>query len=277
MTETTPAPRAVGAADFEAEVLVRSKDRPVLVDFWAAWCGPCRMIAPMLERLAVEYAGRAEIAKVDADAETALAARYGVRSLPTLALFRGGRLVDAVIGAQPESVLRELIERHVERPGDREREAAIALAGAGQTDEAVTRLGALVAAEPDRTQHVLALIDVLLEAGHVEAAAEQLARAPLALTGSPDLARRTARLEIASAAATTGDGGAAGGRLAAAARDFLGGRAAEALDGWLDLMRSDPRYGQGAAQRALRAAFLLLGEEHALVGAARRRMAALMH
>lgn len=277
MTETTPAPRAVGAADFEAEVLARSQARPVLVDFWAAWCGPCRMIAPMLERLAVEYAGRADIAKVDADAEPALAARYGVRSLPTLALFRAGRLVDAVIGAQPESVLRELIERHVERPGDRERDAAVAQAAAGETDAAVARLVALVAAEPDRTPHVLALIDVLLEAGRLEAAAEQLARAPLALTGSPELARRTARLEIATAAATTADPGSAGAQYASAAADFLAGRSSEALDGWLALMRSDPRCGQGAAQRALRAAFLLLGEEHALVGATRRRMAALMH
>jgi len=277
MTETILGPRAVGAADFDSQVLARSAQVPVLVDFWAAWCGPCRMIAPLLERLATEYAGRAEIAKVDADAEGSLAARYGVRSLPTLALFRAGRLVDAVIGAQPEAVLRELIERHLERPGDREREAAIAAAAAGETDEAVARLGALADAEPDRPQHLLALLDVLLEAGRLETAAERLAQAPLALTGSPELAKRAARLEIGSAAAMSGAPDSAAERHAGAARGFLAGHSAEALDAWLALMRADPLFGNGAAQRALRAAFRLLGEEHELVRAARRRMAALMH
>ena len=277
MAETMPGPRAVGGADFATQVLARSADVPVLVDFWAAWCGPCRAIAPILERLATDYVGRVDITKVDADVEQELSAQYGVRSLPTLAVFRHGRLVDAVIGAQPEGVLRELLERHLERPGDREREAAVAAAVAGDTDGAVARLAVLCATETDRPEHVLALLDVLLEAGRLTEAAERLARVPVSLTGSRELARREARLEIGQAAVLAGEPASAAGRQATAARAFLADRPGEALEEWLELMRSDPRYGDGAAQRALRAAFVLLGEPHALVGPTRRRMAALMH
>src|SRR3974390_2357249 len=106
VAESTSLVRAVGAADFEALVLERSQHVPVVVDFWGRWCGPCRMVAPIVEHLAAEYAGRADFVKVDTDAEPGIAARYGVRSLPTLALFARGTLADALVGAQPEAVVR---------------------------------------------------------------------------------------------------------------------------------------------------------------------------
>ena len=113
MSATTQAPYPVSSTEFDAHVLARSRQLPVLVDFWAAWCGPCRAIAPLLDTLARDYAGRLEIAKVDTDADAALAARYGVRSLPTLAVFRDGRISEVLIGAQPERNLRAFIERQL--------------------------------------------------------------------------------------------------------------------------------------------------------------------
>ena len=100
--------REVGTGDFEASVL--KSDRPVLVDFWAAWCGPCRAIAPTVDRLADRFDGRATIAKVDVDAHGALASQYGVQSIPTLILFDGGEPVQRFVGIQSEESLADAIE-----------------------------------------------------------------------------------------------------------------------------------------------------------------------
>ncbi|MBS0375438.1 MAG: thioredoxin [Proteobacteria bacterium] len=269
--------RAVTAADFDAAVLSRSQALPVLVDFWAAWCAPCRVVAPLLERLAPEYAGRVELVKVDTDAEPELAARYGVRSLPTLALFARGALVDALIGAQPEGVVRVLLERHLERPTDVERAAAVADAARGEVDAAVATLERLAAAEPDRPAHFLALVDVLIGAARLESAAARLEAAPVRLANEPALAERRARLELAHAAAAPGEPGSRAARYAAAARQYLGGEPAAAIEAWLALLGEEPRLGGGALPRALKAAFALLGDDHELVAAGRRRMASLMH
>ena len=277
MAEAEMAVCAVGAADFEALVLARSQVVPVVVDFWAAWCGPCRMVAPILERLAPEFAGVADIVKVDTDAEPEIAARYGVRSLPTLALFSKGELADALVGAQPEAVIRTLLARHVERPADRERESALAAAAGGDVDAALATLERLAADEADRPEHFLALVTVLIESGRLDAAAARIDAAPMRVAGDPRVEALGARLELARAAAAPGAPGTAAGRYAAAAREFLAGQHAGAVAAWLELMRAEPRFGGGALPRALKAAFALLGEEHELVAPSRRRLASLMH
>ncbi|MDE0105773.1 MAG: thioredoxin [Bryobacterales bacterium] len=98
-------------ADFDAEVL--SSDQPVLVDFWAIWCGPCRQMAPVVDSLAEKYAGRVKVGKLDVDHNPASAQRFNVRGIPTLLLFKDGRPVDQIVGALPEGAVATRIDRHV--------------------------------------------------------------------------------------------------------------------------------------------------------------------
>jgi thioredoxin 1 len=94
--------------NFDAEVL--KSDKPVLVDFWAEWCGPCRMIAPMIEELANDYDGKAVIAKLNVDENPNVSMKYGIRSIPTLLIFKGGEVVDQVVGAVPKNVIAEKLD-----------------------------------------------------------------------------------------------------------------------------------------------------------------------
>jgi thioredoxin len=90
-------------------------ESPILVDFWAEWCGPCRMVAPVLEQLAEEYQGKARVGKVNVDEHSGLAAKFGVQSIPTLLLFKGGRVVEQYIGATSRDVIARLIDKHLEK------------------------------------------------------------------------------------------------------------------------------------------------------------------
>ena len=112
MADTKPV--TVTDSNFEDEVI--NADEPVLVDFWAAWCGPCRMIAPMIEELASEFEGRAKIAKVDVDSNPQTAMQFGVRSIPTLLFFKSGEVADQLIGASSKKTLSQKLESLVSQP-----------------------------------------------------------------------------------------------------------------------------------------------------------------
>jgi thioredoxin 1 len=104
---------ALEVTDATFEEVVLKSDKPVMVDFWAAWCGPCRMVAPIMDQLTAEYDGKATIAKVDVDANQQYAAQFGVRNIPTVLVFKNGELVEKQVGVAPKATYAQKIEAHL--------------------------------------------------------------------------------------------------------------------------------------------------------------------
>ena len=108
----------VTVANFEAEVIAASTQVPVLVDFWAPWCGPCKSLGPILEKLEVEYAGRFKLVKINSDDEQQLSQAFGIRSIPTCVLLKDGKPADGFMGALPEGKVREFLDKHLPSEGE---------------------------------------------------------------------------------------------------------------------------------------------------------------
>ena len=278
--------------NFAAEVVEVSKDRPVLVDFWAPWCGPCRTLMPMLDRIADDYAGRLRLAKVNTDEEQQLAGHFGIRSIPTVVLFRDGRIAEQFVGVQPEPAIRAMIDRHsVAAVPEAEGPAVQArgLATAGDLAGARLALEQALADRPQDAALLLELASLQLRSGDGSAAAATLARAEAAGGADETAVRRLRALlafqetvaaspdAAALRAALDRDPAASAARHALASHHALAGDFATAMSEWLDLLRRDRAYGDDAARRSLLACFDVLGEGHELVAAFRRRMASALH
>jgi len=277
----------VTEANFEQVVIAGSAQRPVLVDFWADWCAPCRQLMPTLARLADEYGGAFLLAKVDTEAEQALAAAFGIRSLPTVQLFKGGRPVDQFMGALPEGQIREFLGRHIESESDRRLAAAAERMASGELDAAAALIAEVRSADPDNVKLFNAEVQLAMARGDHQAAAELLERAPIELVNDPELARLRGRLTFASAAADAPARSECELRLAAdptdsearyglAARQVLAGDYQGALDNLLALMQRDRSYGDDAGRKGMLMVFDLLGDD-ALVPAYRAKLSRLLY
>jgi putative thioredoxin len=190
---------------FPTEVTQRSAAVPVLVDFWADWCAPCKMLAPVLEKLALEYEGKFLMAKIDTDVERDLAAQFAVRSLPTVKVFRHGAPVDEFMGALPESAVREVIERHIERPADLNIAKAADLADSGNAEAALALLKESLTNDPGHGPLRVALAQQQLNAKDAQGAFETLKELPLLAKQEEKTKILQARIELALSADETGD------------------------------------------------------------------------
>jgi len=186
----------VNEENFEAAVLARSMEVPVLVDFWAEWCGPCKVLGPVLEKLAGEYAGEFILAKVNVDENQQLAGAFGIQGIPAVKLFRDGDLASEFTGALPEPMLREFLSKFLPTAVDKEALAAAELEAAGKADEAKSAYQAILAAEPNHAQALLGLARLAMSTGDNDAARNYLDQISIVDDERKDADRLLARLDL---------------------------------------------------------------------------------
>ena len=272
-------------AGFEQNVLLASKDTPVLVDFWATWCGPCKTLTPILEKLAADYGGAFRLAKVDVDREQQLAGYFQIRSVPTVMLVKGGQIVDGFPGALPEGQLREFLKTHGIVPAEAVEATAPEPAALDPETEAV-RLRHAVADAPDDDALKLDLALALLKVGASSEAETLLDALPAKLATDDRAVKARARLGFAALlknappaavleqaiAANPGDLRA---RHLLGARYLVEGDSEAGLAQFLAMLQHDRDYEDGLPKKTLIDAFRVIEDED-LVGRYRRKMASVL-
>jgi putative thioredoxin len=242
----------VTEADFQRTVIDRSRETPVVVDFWAEWCGPCRALTPALERAAEARAGKVDLVKVDVDGNPGLARQYGIQGIPAVKAFRDGQVVDEFVGAQPAPAVERFMDRLVPSEADK-------LVAAG--DEASLRKA--LAEQPGRADAATALARMLIERGELEQAAQALAGV------TADFAAEGLRAVVELRLDHPGD------PVGEAAGAILGGDYEAGLEGLITaLEHAGDDETKDAIRKAMVGVFTELGADHPLTREYRRKLAA---
>jgi putative thioredoxin len=275
-------------ATFEGEVLQKSLQTPVLVDFWAQWCGPCKTLGPILEKLAAEYHGAFELAKVDTEAEPQIAGAFQIRSIPTVFLVKNGQIVDGFQGALPEGQVREFLAHHGVAPAEAAAEQAPLEQPAPPVDPHadVMRLRKEIEAEPDKVELKLDLALALLQTGAAAEAGQLLDALPANLSTDDRAIRARARLGFAALlkdapppqvleAAIASNPDDLKARHLLGVHHIVAGDAEAGFEQLLEMLRRNRDFEDALPKKALIDAFRVVEDED-MVGRYRRRMSSLL-
>jgi putative thioredoxin len=265
---------------FEQEVIQKSKEKTVVVDFWAAWCGPCRMLGPVLEQLAEEPGSNFLLAKVDVDANPGLAMRFGVQGIPAVKAFRNGQVAGEFVGAQPEPRVRQFIKEVAPGESDQASSSANQLLAERRWPEAAELYRQTLEKNPADLDARLGLAKALIGQGHGCRAQVYLADLQEEAATMSQAERLLPLADYLCKIAEKGDENAevtvVEAQYRQAARLFSQGKIAPAMDGLLDVLRSNKNYRDGQVREVMLGVFELLGDEDPLTGAYRREMASVL-
>lgn len=277
MTTASPV-RDVTDASFSAEVLERSRDIPVIVDLWAPWCGPCRALSPILEKLAAEYAGQVEVVKLNTDENPRVATELGVQSIPAVKGFKNAQVAREFLGAQPELEVRKFFDSLLPTQAERATLRAREIAAFKDPAEAEAAYRELLASVPANPEAIVGLAKLLIDRGETEEATDLLERAPTdrrarALRHRMFLTDFAAKHEdedlAAEAVANPRDARARyrHGVLLASREHYE-----EALDELIESVRLDRRFADEAARKAVLAVFDIIGPDTEMARDYQRRL-----
>ncbi len=268
----------VSEGTFDNDVLMRSHETPVIVDFWAEWCAPCKILGPLLERLANEWGGSFLLAKVDVDENPNLAIRYGVQGIPAVKAIRNGEVVAEFVGAQPESMVRRFVQNLVPSEADKAVAEAQSLLATRHWPEAEDAFREVLEQDESNSAAALGLVKSLLMQGKGKETVEVLADFP-AGTGWPvaeSLKPLADVLVEAERADPSADENALNARLHRSAKLITRGNLPAAMDGLLDILREDKTYRGGLPKQIMLALFVLLGDQDPLTREYREELASVL-